>query len=656
MFRPPYFAGSLGLLLLASVPATALAAGDSRDLWTDVAPRTMAHSTKAEPVRTLQLDVATLRRYVADQVKRGQPLAIPTPEGQFSEFTLEDAGTMPPELAARFPDIISLMGTDAKGNAVRVNLSPLGFEAMVFDREGGAWVVEPEQINQESSAYRSFRRADVHTSSDFRCAVHGAQRKPSLLAPESAPAPMTQTGNNLRTMRIAIAATGEYTAEFGGTVAGGLAAINTALNRINQVYQNEFSVRMTLVANNSSIVYINSATDPYTDDDPDALISQNQSNIDSVIGSSNYDVGHVFSTGGGGLAGLGVICSSGAKARGVTGSSNPVGDPFYIDYVAHELGHQFDGDHTFNSETSNCGGGNRESTAAYEPGSGSTIMAYAGICGSDDLQPNSDPYFHARSIEQIHAKLTATSCGSLSVNPNAAPVVTPLTTSYAIPAKTPFMLTASATDANGDSLTYDWEEYDLGGSTAVNVDNGTSPILRSFSPTTSGTRVFPKLSALLSNTSIKGELLPQTARSQLKFRVTVRDNRSGGGRSTSADMPAIQVVSNGPFAVTAPNTAVTWSTGSSATVTWNTAGTTSAPVSCSAVDITLSQDGGNTFPIVLAANVANNGSAGFTVPAGSATTQARVRVMCRNNIFFDISNVNFTITGSSDQIFKNGFQ
>ncbi|MBL8301101.1 MAG: hypothetical protein JNN30_22415 [Rhodanobacteraceae bacterium] len=644
-FRPLF----LLLLGLSVVPAVAA------ELWSEAqAPFALnADGPLPRAYRGLQLDVGQVRRSLLKAVAEGQPFALPRPDGGFAEFMLEDSGTMSPELAAQYPEILSLRGRDAEGNAVRVDLSELGLQALVFDRHG-SWIVQPNTYGNGSD-YISFRRSDSATPRRFRCNTHDRDETPDEHL-SADPGVRTVTGASRRVLRTAIAATGEYTAVFGGSVAQGLAAVVTATNRVNEVYGNEFSVTMQLVANNNTIIYTNGATDPYTNSDGGAMLAENQTNLSSAIGSTNYDLGHVFSTGGGGVATLNSVCNDSTKARGVTGLGNPVGDPFYIDYVAHEMGHQYGGSHTFNSTTGACGG-NRSGSAAYEPGSASTIQGYAGICDADDLQPNSDPYFHAKSLEQMQARLNAVpNCGTSTTNPSSAPVIPPMTTSYAIPARTPFTLLAPlATDADNDALTYSWEQYDLGAATTVNVDNGASPIVRSWNPAITRARTIPRLSNLLTNTTATGEILPTMARASMKFRLTVRDNHPGGGRSSSADLPGIQVIATaGPFLVTTPNAAVSWQTALPQTVTWDVAGTADAPISCANVNIDFTRNAGTSW-LSLAGGVPNDGSHPVTIPNGNATTQARIRVSCNGNIFFDISNTNFTVV-ENDSIFRHGFE
>ncbi len=385
------------------------------------------------------------------------------------------------------------------------------------------------------------------------------------------------------------------------------------------------------------------------------MLGQNQTNLDSVIGSANYDIGHVFSTGGGGVASLGVPCRVTSKARGVTGLSNPIGDPFYVDYVAHEMGHQWGANHTFNTSTSGCVS-QRSASTAYEPGSGSTIMAYAGICSPHNIQNYSDDYFHGVSLDEIIAYSTlgsGNSCAAVTATGNTPPTVE-AGPSYTIPGSTPFVLTGAATDPNGDDLTYCWEQFDLGPAGHPNSPSGNAPIFRSFDPVTSPTRSFPTNSDLVNNTQSLGEILPTSDRT-LHFRLTVRDNRPNGG-GVADDSTTVEVEAGaGPFLVTAPNTAVTWNGSGPHTVTWDVAGTDVAPVSCVAVDILLSIDGGLTFDGVVVQGVANDGSVDV-YPATPDTTTARIKVVCSDNIFFDISNVNFSILGAGGTIFVDDFE
>lgn len=642
------------LLLVSLVLGLATLPAAAAGRWSEAAATIALDAQGPQPqrYRSLQLDLDATREALREAVAAASPFALPHPDGGMAEFVLEDSGTMSPGLAARFPQIVSLRGRDADGNGVRVDLSDLGLQAMVFDRDG-SWIVQPVRLGTGRD-YISFRRSDSATSATFHCATHDRDETMAGHV-DASPGIRTVTGSSRRVLRTAVGTTGEYGQFFGGTVALAQAAVVTAINRINEVYGKEFSVTMQLVANNNLLIFTNASIDPYTNNNGSALMNENQSWTDTVIGPANYDIGHVFSTAGGGVGSLNSVCNDATKARGTTGMLNPVGDPFYIDYVAHEIGHQYGGLHTFNSTLSGCNN-SRTASAAYEPGSGSTIMSYAGICGSDNLQSNSDPYFHAHSIERMQTRLDAVpTCGSSTPNPSSAPVIAPMTTSYAIPVNTPFALTAPlVTDADGDVLTYAWEEMDLGAVTAVNVDNGSSPIIRSRPALPLSSRTVPRLAELFANTTATGEILPTQNRASMKFRLTVRDNHAGGGRSTSADLPGIQVVASaGPFVVSAPNTAVSWQSGVAQTVTWSVAGTTSAPISCANVDIALTRNTGASW-VTLATGVPNDGGHAIVIPPGNATTQARIRVSCTNNLFFDVSNVNFTIT-EGELIFRNGF-
>jgi hypothetical protein len=648
--------------LLALLPVGAGAqdrtAPEGAALWQDVDARTLGPAEKSRVLapgrfRTLRLDTGALLalldrapRELSDAARTEEAvLALPLPEGGFQRFRIEESPIMEDALAAEFPELRTFkgQGIDDRTATVRFDWTPSGFHAMVLSARGTLFV-DPRAKDDESHyvAYdkRDYARSHPH---DFRCGVTGA-----FLSKEDAGVHRDDVlplapGSTLQTYRLALAATGEYTAFHGGTVAGAMSAIVTTMNRVNAVYERDLAVRMVLVGNNSSIVYTNAGSDPYTNTNGSTMLGQNQTNLTNVIGSANYDIGHVFSTGGGGIAGLGVVCSAGNKARGVTGSGSPVGDAFDIDYVAHEMGHQFGGNHTFNGTTSNCGGGNRASNAAYEPGSGTTIMAYAGICGAENVQPNSDDYFHSKSLLEISAFLAAggASCDGTSATGNTVPTVD-AGAAYTIPRETPFTLTATGSDPDGDTVTYDWEQYDLGTASPPNTDNGNRPIFRSFDPTTSPSRTFPRLSDILGNVATLGESLPTTTRTMI-FRVTARDNRSGGGGFSTDTTTVSSRADAGPFVVTAPNTNVSWPVGSTQTVTWDVANTAAAPVGAANVRILLSTNGGTSFPTVLVASTPNDGSQAVVIPAGTTTT-ARIKVEAVGNIFFDVSNANFQVT------------
>ncbi|MEM7582585.1 MAG: reprolysin-like metallopeptidase, partial [Acidobacteriota bacterium] len=645
------------LALLLAAPTTHAQAGDA--MWSDVDDAGLRITAKRtivpERYRALSLDKTAMSIALSEAPletradARGNELilSLPLPEGGFERFRVVESPIMAPELAAKFPEIRTYagQGIDDPAATVRLDQTPAGFHAMVLS-PNGTFYIDPYG-QDDTSHYISYLKRDARRQGDhFTCAVesHDAFSIPRKLDGGS----KALSGDTLRTYRLAVAATGEYTAFHGGTVAQGQAAIVTAMNRVNGIYERDVAIRMVLIANNDQLVYTNGSTDPYSNGSGSAMLGQNQSNIDSVIGSANYDIGHVFSTGGGGIASLRVPCINGSKARGVTGQASPTGDPFWVDFVAHELGHQWGGNHTFNGNAGSCAGGNRNGSTAYEPGSGTTIQAYAGICGAQNIQPNSDDHFHGLSLDEIiaySANGSGDNCPTRTATGNDPPTVN-AGASYTIPINTPFELCGSATDPQGtSSLTYGWEQFDLGSAGAPNSPSGNAPIFRSFSPTTSPCRTFPQLSDLLNNTQTLGEILPSYGRT-MNFRLTVRDNAlAGGGVADDSTTVTASTVGNN-FRVTAPNTAVTWAGNSSQTVTWNVAGTDLSPISCSAVDITLSTDGGNTYPTTLAAGVSNSGSASVTVP-NSATNQARVRVRCAGNIFFDISNANFTISASS---------
>jgi subtilisin-like proprotein convertase family protein len=593
-----------------------------------------------------QLSVSPLE-FTSGALNSNVTFKIPMPDGSTLSFKMVESMVMDPALALQFPTIktFSGQGIEERDAILKVSISPNGFHAMILSPKGNVFIdpLEPGNPND----YILYFRNDFKEYRTFSCELDNLPINKNRTYSQISSGQANKThGTQLRNYRLALACTGEYAAFYGGTIAGAMAGMVATMNRVNGIYESEVAVRMTMVANNNLLIYTNAGTDPYTNTNGSTMLGQNITNCNTVIGSANYDIGHVFSTGGGGVAYLGVPCTTN-KAGGVTGSGNPVGDAFDVDYVAHEMGHQFGGSHTFNATTSSCGGGNRSASAAYEPGSGITIMAYAGICGAtNDLAPNSIAYFHTHSFDQITNYITTGSgntCPTTTATGNIPPTVTPDGLNYNIPYLTPFSLNATGSDANGDAITFSWEEYDLGAAGNWNAPVGDAPIFRPFPPTSTGTRVFPKISDIVNNTTTIGEILPSYARI-LKFKVTARDNRvNGGGVNRIDNNVNVNVINTGAaFTVTAPNTAITWASGASAAVTWNVSSTNIAPISCANVNILLSTDGGFTYPITLLLNTPNDGSENITVP-GNVTSTARVKVEGAGNIFFDISNVNFNI-------------
>lgn len=596
---------------------------------------------------TVQLGAlrAALRAAPPGPAATGSLLTLPRPDGRTERFRVQQVAVMAPELAARFPQIRTYraQSLDHPGTVARLDVSPAGFHAQVLAAAGRSYYLDPAAVGDTLHHRVFYKAAGRRAAGSWHCGVGG---RPGTSAQGAAAADGSPVV--LRTFRLAVACTPEYALTKGNTLLGTLAAIVSSVNRVDGVYERELALRLVLVARNDQLVFL-SGTGPqpdpaYSNNSGSALLDQNQLNIDRLIGSANYDVGHVFSTGGGGLAYTPSACDNAHKAQGVTGAADPSGDAFDIDYVAHELGHQFGAYHTFNSTEELCGDGNRTAEDAYEPGSGTTIMAYAGICSPENVQLHSDPYFHSVSHDEIRAYVEgAGRCGSTAATTNHPPV--PVAgPGYFIPKSTPFVLTGAATDPDDDPLTYSWEEVDLGPPTPLNSPSGDAPIFRVFPPAATPTRYFPQLPDLLTNTRTPGEQLPDYGR-RLHFRLTVRDNRPDGGALVYDSTSLAVVGTAGPFVLRTPNDSTTrWQAGSPAQVRWDVAGTTAAPIRAARVDILLSFDGGATFPTMLAANTPNDGAEDLALPLDlPPTTQARVLVRAVRNVFFDLSDTNFRV-------------
>ena len=567
-------------------------------------------------------------------------LDFPLSDGNLHVFTAKRNQTMHPEYNDKFPEIISLdaYATDGSGAFGKWDITPSGLHAMIFIPGQSTVFIDP-LFEGNNEYYIVYRKKDFITNKSVDCGVENLDETKPMGDNKS------MFGScELRTYRLALSATAEYTAFHGGTVAQAAAAQVVSMNRVNGVYEKDIAITMVIIPANNSIIYTTAATDPFTNGTPGTMINQNQTNTDNVIGSANYDIGHVFGTNSGGLAGLGVVCSGGQKGRGVTGSAAPIGDPFDIDYVAHEMGHQFGGNHTQNN---NC---NSVAAARREPGSASTIMGYAGIC-APNVQNNSDDYFHGYNLGEISAEILSNGhqCEVITALNNTPPIINSTGGNIVVPISTPFILTAHASDPDGDVLTYLWEQMDNEATTQPPVATATGgPNFRSYDPSLDSNRYIPNLASLASNGPFTWEVLPSVAR-VMDFRLTVKDNHAVGTCNDYTDITVTTNASAGPFVVTYPTAAgISWVGGSSQTVTWSVANTNTAPINCANVRILLSVDGGQTYPYVLSATTPNDGTETISCPNVSTNT-ARVMVMSSAQTFFDISNNNFTITCGSTQ-------
>jgi len=638
-------------------------------LWSDIQETEIRNSQNRQIIpdryRTIQLELLAMQKalsrspmeFEAGSEEKAVLIDLPMPDGRMEQFRMQESPIMEPGLAIQFPEIKTYagQGVEHPQATVRLDITPKGFHAMVYSPYG-TYFIDPYADGNTADYISYYKKDFTSRTKSFSCYFDEINQLPVDELPDDKGQPIPDPDQkserigsrafgdcHFRTYRLALACTGEYAAFHGGTVALALAAEVTTMNRVNGVFEMDFNVRMIIIANNDLITYTNAATDPYTNNDGFAMLAQNQTTCTNIIGSANYDIGHVFSTGGGGVAGLGVVCNTSNKARGVTGSGAPVGDAFDIDYVAHEIGHQFGGNHTQNNP---C---NRNGATAWEPGSGLTIMGYAGIC-PPDIQSNSDAFFHGGNIGEMYGFILAggNTCAVQPAYTNNAPTITTWTGNETIPKGTPFQLSASATDADGNALTYCWEQKDNQVSTQPPVGTSTGgPNFRSFFPSISGTRYFPRLADLVNNVSPTWEVLPTVGR-VMNFRLVVRDNNAGGGCNDHKDMVLTIDGTSGPFAVTYPSaSALSWTGNSMQTVTWNVLNTDMAPVSCANVDILLSTDGGFTYPTTLATAVPNDGSQAIVVP-NISTTSARIMVRGNGRSFFDISNNNFAIVGECD--------
>lgn len=626
-------------------------------LWSSnkaVTSETIRKTAYSENQKLLQFDAVQFKQTLANVPQKssgqsGVEIQLPNIKGQLEKFVVWESSNFEPALQAQFPEIRAYVGKGITDPSAVLNFSfdPKGIKTMIFRANIGTEFIEP--FTKDRSVYVVFDSATrIKGQLPFACSTEDFSMSQNLS--DKLNNSNRSSAQSYKTMRLALSCTAEYTTYFGGTVAGALAAMNATMTRCNGVFEKDLAIKLLIIANNSAVIYTNAATDPYSTETgtgaPAAWNTQLQNTLTSVIGAANYDIGHLFgATGGGGNAGcIGCVCVDATKGSGITSPADgiPEGDNFDIDYVAHEMGHQMGANHTFA-----YGGisGTENGTTNVEPGSGSTIMAYAGIGGNGtDMQPHSDDYFCYKSIAQIQSNMATKTCPvstSLAVT-NPKPGVAVQGTAYSIPISTAFKLTGSGTGTTGEVLTYCWEQNDDASviSPAASIPSPTKtdgPNFRSRPPSLSPVRYFPQFSDVLAgNLTPTWETTSSVART-LSFAFTVRDNVLGGGQTNSAATTVTVVNTGAAFAITNPNTAdVSWSLGSTQTVTWNVAGTTANGINTATVNILFSTDGGATFPTVLASNTANDGSEVITLPTTASPT-CRILIESVGNIFYAVS-------------------
>lgn len=617
---------------------------------------------------TYQLDLAAMNAVLQSAPREFTPeaeqhrclLAFPTAGGQMEEYSIWKIAMMDADLAARYPGIQTFAGQSLRdpGKAIRLTVSDTrGLNAMILRPDMGAEYVEPYRWGQ-TTYYMAFDHADY----PHELAPKLARLNESTLPPAYEQTPYTPAATDrgtalepvkLKIYRYAASTTGLFAQDHGGTKESALAAVTEYTSKISAIYERDLAIRLQLAPNNDKIIWTDPDTDPFTGTQVFEWMAQNAAVVGTIIGQNSFDLGHCYaryiSGAAIGVAG-GRACET-SKARGCS-AGNGTGDygPFFVSVVGQETGHQMAGGHTWNRCDST---GGRSPGEAFEPGSGTTIMSYAGACGSDNVSGTTDLYFHSGSIEVIrdYALKTLPTCGSWLDLPNTAPTVTiPYKDGFFIPIRTAFQLNGSATDPDGDHLTYCWEEMDLGPEVPLSKPESSSPLFRTFTAVDSTYRYFPRLATVIANTHLNQitEQLPTYTR-DLTFRLTVRDNKAGFAWEEVA-FKAYEGA--GPFKVLVPNTfGQQWQVGEYELVSWDVSNTDKAPINCSKVNIRLSVDGGNTYPYTLAANTENDGSQYVLVP-NRLSSSCRIRVEGADNVFFDISDRSFRIAVPTQPTFS----
>ncbi len=617
---------------------------------------TSMHGERIRPTSNVtsyySLDLNQLRSQLSSAQETGKgavavEVKLPTLEGKIQRFAVYSAPVVVKSLADRYQlGSYVGVGVDDPTAYVRFSVSPTEFQSMML-RNGQYEFVEPQDKNKTVyGVHPKTNKSEADKA--FICATSEAPLTKAQIDKlymngnsfAHNPQDFTKSSDRkYRTARLAMSVNGEYTQYFGGTVAGALVAINNTLTRCNFVFEKDFALTLIL-QDFPQLIYTNAATDPYS-----SMSNWNlelQQTLTSTIGNDAYDIGHMFgASGGGGNAGcIGCVCVNPTtsvpkgKGSGITSPADgiPQGDNFDIDYVAHEMGHQLGANHTFSMSLEGTG-------QNVEPGSGSTIMGYAGITGSTDVQPHSDAYFHINSIIQVQNNLIAKTCDIESATNNYPPVITALP-AVTIPKGTAFVLTAQATDTEGDPLTYTWEQVDNASLAITKTNLGTTTSgasFRSFTGTADPSRYFPKfetvMSGVLSNPN-GWEAVSSVARSS-NYRVTVRDNNADTKQQQTAEaLQAVTVHANGPFKITSTKVY----NNAPGPLNWDVVGTNAAPFNVANVKIDYTLDNGTTWT-VLAASTPNDGSEDFSFASLPTNTSIKVRISAIGNVFYAVAPV-----------------
>ncbi len=629
----------------------AFASLNSQTLWEETSRASLLQQTEEAYVLPMEGRFYTLDFKQLVQTLQASPsttINLPDANGQLTTYQV----TFSPVAESGYYELHPMTGTyqvtSLRDPSVqgRIDHTVNGFHGFIRDHHT-VWMIDPV-FQGRTDVYAVYNKDKYHSPGakpHFECEPDmGMIPDPTETVAAAPVSSLRQVTVDRRHYRLALATTGEYANFHGGTVPKVSAELITAVNRLNSIYEIDLGVRLVLIANNDDLIFLDPATDGYTNGNPQAMIQENPGVISAVMPASSYDIGHVFgtATAGGtiGLASLASVCTSN-KARAMSSYFTPKFDAFYVDVVAHEVGHQFSAQHSFNK----CDEMNENPSTGWEPGSGSTIMSYAGSCDPNNVADESDPYFHGGSLEQMKVFITTGSgstCGTSQSTSNDAPdIQIPYSNGFYIPINTPFKLHGVGTDANNDNLTYCWEQMDIGPITDAGTPLLNSPLFRSFIPTTDSIRWFPQQFRVVQAFNTKYELLPTYSR-DMTFRVTVRDNNTEAGAIAQKDVAFKATSMAGPFTVSKFNAVDTVRHGQFVEVTWNVNNTNVWPVNCKTVNIKLSTDGGYNFPYVLASNVPNNGSFFVSIPFVT-TTSGRIMVEAADNVFYDINNANLRV-------------